>query len=190
MSVREKIWPAIIVLLLGGFGGGTIVLARIASSDPHAAIEPDYYKKAVAWDSTMAQERRNAALAWRVEPALPAIGVARTTELAMRVLDASGAPVTGASVHVEAMAVSQADSAVRATLSEGSAGQYAAPVAIRQAGLWELRVSVVRGADKFTTNIRLDAARDVAAREVNARPGDANAERLRAGTQRAVGPGA
>ena len=191
MNVREKIWPAIVVLLLGGFSGGTIVLARIASSDPHAAIEPDYYKKAVAWDSTMAQERRNAALAWRVTPSLPALGVAATSELLLRVVDGAGLAITGATVHVEAMPVSHADAGVVATLGEHESGAYGAGVAIRQAGLWELRVSVVRGAEKFTTNLRLEAARDVAAHEVTARPGDANAARLRAGTQpSAAGPGA
>jgi nitrogen fixation protein FixH len=190
MNVREKIWPALIVLLLVGFSGGTLALARIAASDPHAAIEPDYYKKAVAWDSTMAQERRNTALAWHVTPSLPALGAAATSDLVLDVRDGAGAPVTGAVVHVEAMPVSHADAGLIATLADRGAGAYGAPVAIRQAGLWELRVSVVRGADKFTTNLRLDAARDVAAHEIIARPGDANADRLKAGTQPAAGPGA
>ena len=191
MNVREKIWPALVVLLLVGFSGGTIVLARIAASDPHAAIEPDYYKKAVAWDSTMAQERRNAALAWRVTPSLPALGAAATSELTLRVVDGTGTAVTGATVRVEAMPVLHADAGIVATLGEREPGAYGAGVAMRQAGLWELRVSVVRGADKFTTNLRLDAAHDVAAHEITARPGDANADRLKAGTHAAAaGPGA
>ncbi len=189
MPMRDKIWPAIIVLLLVGSSGGTIAMARIAASDPHAAIEPDYYKKAVAWDSTMAQERRNRALAWQVQAGLPAIGAARATELTVRVLDGAGAPVSGASVHVEAMAVSHADSGFVATLGEGASGAYSAPVALRQPGLWEVRVRVVRGDDRYTANVRLDVSRDVVAREIIARPGDASAQRLGAGTQPAR-PGA
>ncbi|MEZ4456629.1 MAG: FixH family protein [Gemmatimonadales bacterium] len=37
-----------------------------------AAVEPDYYQKAVDFDSTMAQARRNASLGWRVDAALDA----------------------------------------------------------------------------------------------------------------------
>ncbi|MBI3791873.1 MAG: FixH family protein [Gemmatimonadetes bacterium] len=186
MTMREKVWPTLVVGALTVFAGGTILLARIAASDPHASVEPDYYRKAVAWDSTMAQERRNVALGWQLTPALPALGAGRTAPLTFDVRDAHGAPVTGASVHVEAMAVAQADSTVSATLGETDAGRYVAQVPIRRAGLWELRVSVVKGADKFTADVRLDAARDVAARAVDARPGDVDPARLRAGT----GPGA
>ncbi len=184
MSLKDKIWPALIIGVLATGAGGTIVMARIAAADPHAAIEPDYYKKAVAWDSTMAQERRNAALAWQLAPALPALGGNARSPLALTVTDAAGQPVAGAVVHVEAMAVAHADTTVAATLVEDQPGHYVAPVPIRRAGLWELRVKVVRGADAFTADLRLDVARDMAAQPVTARPGEPLAGRLQAGLAR------
>lgn len=181
MSLKDTLWPALIVGILATGAGGTIAMARIAAADPHAAIESDYYRKAVAWDATMAQERANARLGWTLAPTLPALGTARTSPLALAVTDAAGQPVAGAIVHVEAMAVAHADTTVAATLVEDAPGHYVAAVPIRRAGLWELRVKVVRGRDAFTADLRLDVALDVAARPVTARPGDPLEGRVKAG---------
>ncbi len=181
MRQRLKLWPGIVVCLLGANVVGTLYATHLAGNDPHAAVEPDYYQKAVGWDSTMAQERRNEVLGWQVTPSLGAIGTARTSTIGLSVLDGAGRPVTGASVHVDAVAVMQADSVVRATLDDLGSGAYGAPLAIRRTGLWEVHVSVVRGAERYTRTLRLDVSASEPAHEVAARPGDATAERTRAG---------
>lgn len=181
MRHRIMLWPGIVVCLLGANVVGTLYAAYIAGSDPHAVIEPDYYQKAVGWDSTMAQGRRSDALGWQVTPSLGALGTARTSMLGLSVLDSAGRPVTGASVHVDAIAVMQADSVLRSTLDDLGSGAYSAGLALRRTGLWEVHVSVVRGTERFTRTLRLDVSASEPAREVVARPGDATTERTRAG---------
>ena len=45
---------------------GNLWVMRIANADPSFSVEPDYYRKAVDWDSTMAQRARNEALGWQL----------------------------------------------------------------------------------------------------------------------------
>lgn len=180
---KDRIWPVIVVCVLGAYVTFGIVAARIASHDPNYAIEPDYYRKAVTWDSTLAQGRENVALGWRVTPSLGAVGGSLTT-LALQLRDSAGGPVTGAQLSVEARQVAHADDVVRATLHADRAGGYVAEMPLARAGLWEIRVVATRGAERFATSVRLDASPSAMATVVDARPGDALASRVNAGTRR------
>lgn len=180
---KEHVWPTIIVLVLGGYVAFGITAARIASHDPNYAIEPDYYQKAVTWDSTLKQGRENVALGWHVTPALGAVGGA-LTELALELRDSAGGPVSGALLSVEARQVAHAEDVVRATLHATSAGRYVASMPLARAGLWEIRVVATRGAQRFATSVRMDASRGASATVVSARPGDPLAARVNAGTLR------
>lgn len=180
---KDHIWPVIVVVVLGGYVAFGITAARIASHDPNFAIEPDYYRKAVTWDSTLAQGRENVALGWHVTPSLGAVGGASTL-LALQLRDSVGDAVSGASLSVEARQVAHAEDVVRATLHADSAGVYVAPMPFVRAGLWEIRVVATRGAARFATSVRMDASSASAATVVDARPGDALAARVKAGTLR------
>lgn len=179
---KDRIWPVIIVLVLGGYVTFGLVAARIASHDPNFAIEPDYYHKAVTWDSSLAQGRRNAALGWRLTPTLGVVG-GPSVELAFAIRDATGLPVEGVRLSVEARPVAHADDMVRATLDARDAGVYAARLPITRAGLWEIRIVATRGEERYTETMRLDASTARMATVVDARPGDAPADRLAAGTR-------
>jgi nitrogen fixation protein FixH len=179
---KEHIWPTIVVCMLGAYVTFGVVAARIASHDPNYAIEPDYYRKAVTWDSTMAQRRENVALGWQVTPSLGPVGGTRTA-FALELRDAGGERVNGAQVSVEARQVAHAEDVVRATLRADSTGVYVARMPIVRAGLWEMRVVAARGVERFATSVRLDASSSSAAMVVDARPGDALAARVNAGTR-------
>lgn len=181
---KERIWPTIVVVVLGGYVVFGLAAARLASHDPHYAIESDYYGKAVAWDSTLAQARRSAALGWRLTPTLGPIGDGTAAVLVIELRDSSGAPVADAAVTVEARQVAHADDVVRATLARGNDGAYAARLPLRRAGLWECRVVATRAADRFAASVRLDASATGTATVVTDRPGDPAAARLKAGTRR------
>jgi nitrogen fixation protein FixH len=170
---RERIWPTIVVVALAGNVALGITLARIAGSDPSFAVEPDYYAKAVAWDSVQAQRDRNRELGWQVTPRLGPVTEGATAELTLGVADRDGAPLLGATLTVEAMPVVQASHVVTATLTDrDGTGAYRAPVAVDRAGLWELRLTAVRGAERFTANLRLDASATAVATIITSRPGD------------------
>jgi nitrogen fixation protein FixH len=149
-------WIAGVVTTLALTVGANIWLMTVAGDDPSVAVEPDYYQKAVAFDSTLAQGRRNATLGWRVTPSLARITDGRATELRVRLADATGASIADATVTVEAMANARSDVRLTATFTAEGDG-YVATLPIARPGLWEFRFSVTRGAQHFTASERLDA---------------------------------
>lgn len=170
---KERIWPTMItVALLGNIVLG-VVLVRVAGGDRHFAVEANYYQKAVGWDSTMAQDGRNAALGWTMVPSLGALGTPGGDSLVITLRTADAEPVAGATVTLEAMPIAYAGEVRRTALvATGEPGRYAAPGVIGRTGLWELRLTAVRGSDRFTDNLRLEASTSAAATVVTARPGD------------------
>ena len=184
---KEHVWPTIVIAALSANVVLGIVLARVASSGASLTVEPDYYRKAVEWDSTLAQQRRNASLGWRLAPAMGARHGAEGGVLAFTIEDAAGLPVSGAEVRVEARQVAHADEPLVARLAPAEPGRYGGVVPMRRDGLWEFRVDAVRGSDRFTEVVRLDVSRTAPARVVSDRPGTAIPARLVAGTRREHG---
>jgi len=148
-------WPIGIVSILVLFVVANLIVMRLANDDPAFAIEPDYYNKAVAFDSTMAVERRSAALAWS---ASARIAHGDSGPMVMVTLaDARHQPIAGASVTINARFNARANDVLAATLREGAPGQYVAPLAVRHAGQWEVRINAVRGAEHFVASTRTEA---------------------------------
>lgn len=154
---RGRAWPvAIAGILLAGVGVN-IGLIVLASSDPSAAIEPDYYRKALAWDQEMAQQERNIALGWSVHTALR-LGTRRTLgRLELTLVDGLGRPLTGAAVSALVMHNARASFVESVALREVGDGRYAASVNAERPGVWEVRLSVQRDAQRFTARERLQA---------------------------------
>ena len=50
-------WPIAVAAILATTVAANIWVMMIANDDPSFAIEPDYYRKALAWDTTLAQSR-------------------------------------------------------------------------------------------------------------------------------------
>ncbi len=120
-----------------------------ATRDGGMPIESDYYRKAVAWDSTMAQAVRNRTLGWRVEAALDRDGV-----LSVDLTDRTGVPVTGAAVSVDGFPIAFVDGGFTAALTADTGQRYRGSVTLTHTGLHELRVQAVRGTDRFTAVLR------------------------------------
>ena len=140
-SVR---WPLGIAAILGATVAANLVVMRVASDDPSFAVEPDYYRRAVGWDSTLAQARASAALGWRVATQVTPLVAGAPATVTLAITDRDGAPVTGATVAVEALFNARANDRHTATLPEVAPGRYAAPLPLARAGVWELRVQVRR----------------------------------------------
>jgi nitrogen fixation protein FixH len=133
---------------------GLTVIANVwllsaANDDQHLAFEPDYYRKAVAWDSTVAQAERSRTLGWVATLALGTDG-----HLTAQLADSTGQPVDSAAMAVEVIPIAHANRAVSVALSPSGAGRSEAGISLVYPGLHELRLTAVRGGDRFTTTVR------------------------------------
>jgi nitrogen fixation protein FixH len=151
-----RLWPLAVVAALVLTAGANLLVFQLAGDRNAAAVEPDYYRKAVRWDSAAAEGRRSAALGWRADAELGPVTRAGAS-VTVRLADRDGAPLDGAAVVVAAVHNLDALHPVRARLAPLGGGVYGARLPLRHAGLWELRLATVRGADRFDVTLRRDA---------------------------------
>jgi hypothetical protein len=149
----EDRWPIALGAVLALTIAANVVAYRLATQRDALAIEPDYYRKAVAWDSTEAVAARSRALGWRLEATLGAVSVGRAP-LAVALRDDAGTPVSGALVRVEVFAVARADERLDTMLTETTAGHYALTLPIADAQWHEVRLSADRAGDRFVQRLR------------------------------------
>lgn len=150
-------WPIGMGVILAITVAVNIAVMFVAKDDPSFAVEQDYYRKAVAWDSSMAQERHNQQLGWRVEPVLERYSPQGGAVLHVRVADSTGAAISNATVQVAALYNARASDVFEATLQRASDDTYTAHLPVTHTGQWELRFTIVRGADRFTAVSRVEA---------------------------------
>ena len=152
-----RAWPLGVAAALLATAAGYAVLFRAATGPGAAVVEPDYYRRAVAWDSTARAERRAGELGWRLEADLGALTRAGSV-LTARLADRSGAPLDGARLRVSAVHNLDAAHPVAAELAPAGAGAYATRLPLAHAGLWELRFEAARGAEHAVFALRREAA--------------------------------
>lgn len=157
-------WPIAIAAILGITVIGNFAVMRIASNDPSFAVEPDYYSKAVAYDSTMAQQRKNLSLGWGVEAMLDTMVSGEMTKLTVHLRAPDASPLSGASVSVMARFNARANDTLTAQLSETEPGFYVASLPIHTPGEWEVRVDAIMAgsnspeiADHYSVSKRITA---------------------------------
>jgi len=148
-------WPWFVGALLLATAASQGVMAWAATHDNSMSIEPDYYQKAVAYDSVIAQRATNARLGWQAAVTVGAIA-ADGGDVRVRLTDVTGAALTGATVRVTAINNVDGDRHVTRALAEGADGTYGAKLALDRAGLWEFRFEIGRGTDRFTADARVD----------------------------------
>ena len=154
---RGMWWPIGITGVLTATVAANIWVAVIANGDPSFSIEPDYYSKAVAWDTTLAQGRQNARLGWRLTPRLGPIAANAGARLSATLTDSAGAAIAGATVHVLAFHVARANEVHEVTLAPAGGGEYGGQLDASRTGQWELRFDVRAGSVHFTDVRRVEA---------------------------------
>jgi nitrogen fixation protein FixH len=155
---RGTAWPLAVTTILGLTVAANIWLIRVANGDPSFAIEENYYQRGVQWDDELAQRAHNRALGWRLVATMSPIRQGGGALLQIALTDSAVAPIAGASVVVKAVHIARAGNPMEVTLSSRVPGEYEARMPIERAGLWELRIDVHRGADRFTATERLDVS--------------------------------
>lgn len=146
-------WPIGIATILFATVASNVGVILLTKDDPSFAVEPDYYRKAVEWDSTTARRARSDALGWQVTPQVT-VGTTSST-VALTLVDSAGAPVTGADVTGELLHIARAADMQPVTFMATADG-YAATVRMPRAGVWELRLQATRGDDTFLRTLRVE----------------------------------
>lgn len=143
-AVARNRWAFVPIAMIGATVVGAVLVVTMAVNDRGAtAAEPDYYRKAVAWDEWKEQLARNGSLRWVVTPELaPASGGSGLARLELSVADKHGVPIERASVRAEVIPIRDADARIQLLMAEGAPGRYGADVPLRVSGQWEIRTTV------------------------------------------------
>ncbi len=141
------VWPLAIAAVLGVTVAANIGLLWQANAPGSDDIEPDYYRRALAWDSTQTAHTRSVALGWRTDARF----VRRERGLGVEVAlaDSLGQPLSGAEVAVIGVHNLDSHRPQVWTLREAAPGRYDTGVQLPHAGRWELRVSAKRGTEQY-----------------------------------------
>ncbi|MEP6834903.1 MAG: FixH family protein [Gemmatimonas sp.] len=157
------LWIAGICSILGVTVVGNIVVMAIANDDPSFAIETDYYKKAVDFDSTLRLERGSVALGWTAAATVVQDSTAPIAQLVVSISGKDQRPVVGLLVDVDALFNARANDVVHARLTEQTPGVYTAPLAVAHSGQWEVRIKATRpdtgrALTTFVSSARIDVS--------------------------------
>ena len=148
-------WPIGVVVILMSTLLANIGVIVFTVDDPSFAIEPDYYQKAVDWDSTEALGTRSDALAWRAEASVTA-DPGGSSRLTIVLRDAAGALVRDAQVSGALLHIARANEVQQVRFLATDSGTYQANVPMPRSGLWELRLAADRSAEQFRQTLRID----------------------------------
>ena len=157
---RGAHWPWLISAALLFTVGVNVVILFAANSDRNGSVvEPDYYRKAVAWDSTMARRAASDRLGWTAMATLVrrAGDAAGSGGIVVRITDRDGAPVRGAAGRAVLIHNLDAGNPQQAELHEREPGVYAGSVRISHSGRWEVRVEARRDESRFMRVIFAEA---------------------------------
>jgi nitrogen fixation protein FixH len=153
------VWPMAIIGVLGLTVVANVFLWRAANAPGSNDLEPDYYHRALAWDSTQAARVRSASLGWRAQASL-GLGRMGNEQLHVTITGQDGAPVAGAQVQVLGVHNLDPGHPERWTLIEQPEGRYVADVHLPHTGRWELRVNASRGDERFESVEHAEALRE------------------------------
>jgi nitrogen fixation protein FixH len=153
-----RLWPIAIVGVLALTVGANGWILYEANRDPNAtALESDYYRKAVAYDSTVAQAMRDSVLGWHLD-AVPGAYDPAGTPIRVMLTDRDGRAIAGARIGLVAIHNLDAGREMTASFVTGGDGAATTRVPLHHTGLWELRFDARRGDDRFTRDLRRDVA--------------------------------
>jgi nitrogen fixation protein FixH len=153
----SKMWPIVIAGVLAMTVAANVLLWWEASGGDADAVEPDYYRKAVDWDRTQAQQQHNANLGWTLAASIAPLAADGRGTLRVQVLDRAGRALAGAHVVVEAIHNLASLHRLVASVVTGPDGVGFVTLPFARPGSWELRFDIVRGDEQFTTSVRRDA---------------------------------
>lgn len=136
---RIRIFPGIIFVLLGMNMVIVGITVYAANMNGGAAVEPDYYRKAMAYDTLRVRSAQSDALDWRYHVEL--VGSTAERQLRVTITEPTGQRLTGATSRAEAFPGVRANERTKVLCREIEPGVYAAPVQVRWSGLWRIELT-------------------------------------------------
>jgi nitrogen fixation protein FixH len=157
---RGWYWPWLLAAGLLGIVGVNVTMLFVAGSDANGSVvESDYYRKAVQWDSTMAQRAASDSLGWTAEISLSAASASPGAgTVSVLLADSTGAGVAGAAVRAVLIHNADAGRPIELALRDEGAGRYGATVPFPHSGRWEVRVNAERARERFAVIAHADLA--------------------------------
>lgn len=157
-----KLWAYVPALLLGCMLVGLGSMAYVAIHDPHFALEPNYYDKAVHWDQGLAEERASRDLGLVLELEKLQIAPTGNAPILVKLSSSGGQELTG-QLTLEAFPNAFAGQIQRITLHETAPGIYTGALTKPLPGLWELRFVLTQAGQRLRETVRRDIAKGGAA---------------------------
>jgi nitrogen fixation protein FixH len=148
MTARWKWLLAIAGLLLANVIA--MVTLAVAANHDSAQVIPDYYAKATHYDDELDSSTRSQALGWRIDVADVGDAIEAT------VVDAAGAPITGASVRLTGYQRAHASEVVDMALIATSAGHYRGSMPERR-GWYDLVARIDAHGAYYTRRVVIEA---------------------------------
>lgn len=150
-------WPFLVALALMFTVGVNVVMLFAAKGDPNGTVvEPEYYRKAVEWDRTMARQQASDALRWTASATISeSADAAREVRVVLR--DSTGTAVRDADVRVSLIHNAEAAKLTEGTLAVQPNGEYVASLLAPHPGRWEVRVTARRGEERFLATLHAEA---------------------------------
>ena len=146
-------WLTLLILVFGVNAG--MVVTAVATNP--GLVDKDYYERGRNVEREYLQRAaERTALGWVVDFDVPAdVLVDRTGVYRFAVEDKYGNAIEGAEVTLAAYRPSDALADFEVALDEVGPGQYHVPMALPLKGIWDLKVTVVRGADRWDLTRRV-----------------------------------
>lgn len=152
-TLWQRRWMFAPVALTLASMGFAVVTVRLALRDHGTAVEPDYYRKAAAWDERRLAREAGEALRWTVSPSLER-SARDSLIVELTIADKYGIPIEGAQVALEGIPIRAADTAQTIPLRESTGGRYAGTLRVPASGQWEFRVDLKRGEERLIESFR------------------------------------
>ncbi len=150
-----KLWPAALVAVLAITVVANVAIYWTANHDRSFAVEPDYYQRAIDWDSTVARGQRSAALGWVTDVRLAPPEAGHAT-LSMAITTRDGLPLDSADVRAALSHNAQGANVYEVRLLASGPGLYAARIPSTAQGLWRVDIAAVRGDDIYSRRVTVD----------------------------------
>lgn len=153
-----RAWPIAIVGVLTLVVALNAALLFVANDDDSAVVEPDYYRRAVNWDSTLSARDRDLALGWSAGLELGPLQT-RGVMVSARLFDRAEHPIRDAEIDIVAIHNRDAARQVHGRLEADAGGGYRGLVALHRPGIWELRIAARRGNSEWHETVRREVPR-------------------------------
>lgn len=157
---RGLIWPALVVLLLGGQATMLTLVVLVATRDPSHSVEPNYYEKGLAWDWTRATFRDPISdgikLLISIMPPSKLLG---PESVSMTLMNADGEPVVPSVIEGFMFHHARASERVPLIMTSATSGTFASEVPLQREGIWEVQLSFVFNQQQYTTSTTVEYSR-------------------------------